>query len=169
MRRSCLLIAAFLLLAAPAVASADGLVTAKLSSTPDRVTAGKSWKVALTIKQQGRAPRSDLSPSIQIRDADGFTSTFPARPAKRAGRYLATVKFPRAGQWTYAIDDGVSSTPPVEHSVVIRDPAPAVDRPDPVGPRGLPIALAALLALGVGGYALVRRHRQRITGPPTPA
>jgi hypothetical protein len=167
--RRCLLIAAFLLLAAPAAALSDGLVTTKLSSTPDGVTTARPWKVVLTISQPGRAPRSDLAPAIQIRDADGFTSTFPAKPTKRPGRYRATVTFPRAGQWGYAVRDGLSTTPPVEHSVVIKDPAPVVNRPDPVGPRGLPIALAGLLALGGAAYALVRRHRQRITGPPHPA
>ena len=167
--RRCLLIAVFLLLAAPAAGVADGVVTTKLSSTPDSVKTGKPWKVTLTIHQQGRAPRSDLQPSIQIRDADGFTSTFPATPAQRAGRYRATVMFPKAGQYTYAVNDGLSHTPPAGHSVVIKDPEPVVDRPDPVGPRGLPIAIAGLLALAVGGYALMRRHRQRVSGPLHPA
>jgi hypothetical protein len=167
--RRCLLIAAFLLLAAPAAAVADGVVTTKLSSTPDSVKTGKPWKVTLTIHQQGRAPRADLQPSIQVVDADGFTSTFPATAAKQAGRYRATVTFPKAGQYTYAVNDGLSHTPAAGHSVVIKDPAPVVDRPDPVGPRGLPIALAGLLALLAGGYALLRRHRQRVTGPLHPA
>ena len=168
MRRS-LLIAAFLLLTAPAAALADGVVTTKLSSTPDSVKTGKPWKVTLTIHQQGRAPRADLRPSIQVVDADGFTSSFPATATKTAGRYQATVTFPKAGQYTYAVNDGLSHTPAAGHSVVIKDPPPAVDRPDPVGPRGLPIALAGLLALAAGGYALLRRHRQRVTGPLHPA
>ena len=167
--RRCLLIAAFLLLTAPAAALADGVVTTKLSSTPDSVKTGKPWKVTLTIHQQGRAPRADLQPSIRIVDADGFSRTFPATAAKQAGRYHATVTFPKAGQYTYAVSDGLSHTPAAGHSVVIKDPAPVVDRPDPVGPRGLPIALAGLLALVAGGYALVRRHRQRVTGPLHPA
>ena len=88
---------------------------------------------------------------------------------KRAGRYETTVVFPRAGQWSYAVRDGISTQPPVDHAVVIKDPAPVVNRPDPVGPRGLPIALAGLLALGAAGYAPPRRHRQRVTGPLHPA
>jgi len=168
--RRCLLIAAFLLLAAPAVAVANGRVTTKLSSTPESVPSGQAWKVVLTIHQPGRAPRSDLAPAIVIRDADGFASTFPAKPAGRPGRYVTTVTFPRAGQWSYAIRDGISTTPPRSRSVVIKAPAPLVDRPDPVGPPGLPIALAALLALGGAAYVLVKRHRdRRPTGPAHPA
>jgi hypothetical protein len=163
------LIAALLLLTAPAASAQSGHVTTTLSSSPDQVTTGKPWKVTLTVRQPGRAPRGDLSPAIQIRDADGFVSTFPARPAQRAGRYRTTVVFPRAGQWTYAVRDGISTTPPAEHPVVIKDPTPVVDRPDPVGPRGLPIAIAGLLLVGAGAYALLRRHRHNVTGPPTPA
>ena len=88
----------------------------------------------------------------------------------RPGRYVTTVTFPQAGQWSYAIRDGISTTPPKSRSVVIKAPAPLVDRPDPVGPPGLPIALAALLALGGAAYALVKRHRdRRPTGPAHPA
>jgi hypothetical protein len=167
--RRCLLFVALLVLAAPAAAAASGQVTTRLSSTPDRITAGKTWHVTLTISQPGRAPRSDLSPAIRIHDADGFVTTYPARPAKRPGRYTTTVAFPKAGQYTYAVLDGLSRTPPAEHAVVIKDPPPVVDRPDPVGPRGLPIALAGLLLAGLGGWALLRRHRQHVNGPPTPA
>ena len=167
--RRCLLIAALLLLAAPAAAVANGRVTTKLSSPPESVPAGQPWKVVLTIHQPGRAARSDLAPAIVIRDADGFASTFPAKAAGRPGRYVTTVTFPRAGQWSYAIRDGISTTTPRSRSVVIKAPAPLIDRPDPVGPPGLPIALAALLALGAAGYALMRRHRDRPTGPAHPA
>jgi hypothetical protein len=167
--RRCLLIAAFLLLAAPTAATAQGRATTKLSSQPESVPAGQPWKVVLTIHQAGRAPRSDLAPAIVIRDADGFASTFHARSTGQPGRYAATVTFPKAGQWSYAIRDGISTTPPEARSVLIRAPEPLVDRPDPVGPPGLPIALFALLALGGGAYALLRRHRERSTGPAHPA
>ena len=167
--RRCLLIAAFLLLAAPAATSAQVRATTKLSSKPESVPAGQPWKVVLTIRQAGRAPRSDLSPAIVIRDADGFASTFPARSTGRPGRYVTTVTFPKAGQWSYAIRDGISTTPPKARSVVIKQATPLVDRPDPVGPPGLPIALAGLLALGGAAYALRQRNRDRPTGPADPA
>ena len=163
--RRYLLIAAFLLLALPAVAAAQNRVTTTLSSTPDKVPVGEPWKVTLTIKQQGRAPRADLSPAIVIRDADGFSTTFPAKPAKKPGRYRTTVVFPKTGQWTYEIKDGLSAGPAESYSVVIKSPAPVVDRPDPVGPRGLPIIFAGVLALGAAGYVLLRRHRHPTLSP----
>ena len=162
--RRCLLIAVVLLLVAPAAALAQGRVTTTLSSKPDSVPVGEPWKVTLTIKQPGRAPRSDLKPVIVLRDADGFETTFPAAATKKAGRYRTTVTFPKAGQWTYLIRDGLSTTTPAVHSVVIKEPAPVVERPDPVGPPELPIIFAGVLILGGAGYALLRRHRQRPTG-----
>jgi hypothetical protein len=165
--RRCLSIVVTLLLAAPAAALADGATTTRLSSTPESVPAGHPWHVVLTIRQAGRAPRADLTPAVVIRDADGFASTFPARSTGRPGRYATTVTFPKAGQWTYAVKDGLSAAPPEVHPVLIRQPAPIVDRPDPVGPTELPIVLAAVLALGGAGIALWRhRHPPR---PPHPA
>ena len=166
--RRCLPIIAALLLAAPAAALADGTATTRLSSAPGSVPAGQPWKVVLTISQPGRAPRSDLAPAIVIRDADGFATTFRARPAGRPGRYAATVTFPKAGQWTYAIHDGISATPPVPHAVLIHQAPPIVDRPDPVGPPALPIVVAAVLAFAGAGIALWR-HRHPPTRPPHPA
>lgn len=164
--RRFLLIAALLVLAVPTAGFAQERATVELSSKPDKVPAGEHWKVTLTIKQPGRAPRADLSPSIEVRDADGFATTYRATPAKKAGRYKTTVVFPKAGQWTYAIRDGLSSAPPKFHSVVIKERAPVIDRPDPVGPPELPIIFAGVLALGAAGYVLIRRHRQRPPAQP---
>ena len=164
--RRLLLIAVLFLLAAPATGLAQERARVKLSSKPDKVPAGERWKVTLTITQPGRAPRRDLQPSIEVRDADGFTTTYRAVAGKQAGRYRTTVVFPKAGQWTYAIHDGLSRTPPRFRSVVIKEPAPVIDRPDPVGPRELPIIFAGVLALGAAGYVLIRRHRQRPPAQP---
>jgi hypothetical protein len=166
--RRCLPIVVTLLLAAPAAALADASAITRLSSTPESVPAGQPWHVVLTIRQPGRAPRADLAPAIVIRDADGFASSFPARATKRPGRYATTVTFPKAGQWTYAVQDGITAAPPAAHPVLIREPAPVVDRPDPVGPTELPIVVAAVLALGAAGIVLWR-HRHPPTRPPHPA
>lgn len=161
MRRS-LLILPLLLLTAPAVAHAGGFATTGLSSTPDGLRAGQPWKVELTILQHGRTPLSDLSPEIVTIDADGNRTTFRAKPAAKPGRYAAIVRFPKPGQWSYAVYDGFNNAMPTTYpAVLIRDPAPttAVRRPDPVGPPGLPIALAGVLL--VGGVALWLVHRRR--------
>src|SRR4051794_5722452 len=132
--RRCLLILSLLLLTAPAVAHAGGSAPVRLSSTPDGLRVGQPWRVGMTIRPPGRAPRSDLRPVIVTRDADGYPTTFRAHSTGRPGHYAATVRFPRAGQWTYSVSDGVGAAAPSTYpAVVIRPPsvAPAARRPDP--------------------------------------
>ena len=160
--RRLLLILPLLLLTTPAVAHAGGFATTGLSSTPQGLRAGQPWKVQLTILQHGRTPLSDLRPEIVTLDADGNRTTFRAKPTGRAGHYSATVRFPKAGQWSYAVYDGFNNAMPTTYpAVLIRSSAPAttVRRPDPVGPPGLPIALAGVLLLG--GLLVWLMHRRR--------
>jgi hypothetical protein len=160
--RRCLLILPLLLLTAPAVAHAGGFATTGLSSTPEGLRAGQPWKVELTILQHGRTPLSDLRPEVVAVDADGNRTTFRAKPTGKPGRYSATVRFPKAGQWSYMVYDGFNNAMPTTYpAVLIRDSAPAttVRRPDPVGPPGLPIALGGVLL--VGALALWLLHRRR--------
>src|SRR4051812_26299021 len=160
--RRCLLILPLLLLTAPAVAHAGGSAPVRLSSTPEGLRAGQPWRVELTIAQPGRAPRSDLRPVIVTRDADGYPTTFRAHPTPRAGHYAATVRFARAGQWTYSVSAGVGgATASTFPAVVIRPPhpAPAVRRPGPRGPAALPLVPGAGLALAAAAVGLARRRR----------
>jgi hypothetical protein len=160
--RRCLLILPLLLLTAPAVAHAGGFATTGLSSTPEGLRAGQPWKVELTILQHGRTPLSDLSPEIVAVDADGNRTTFRAKPTGEPGRYAATVRFPKPGQWSYMVYDGFNNAMPTTYpAVLIRDPEPvgSVRRPDPVGPPGLPIAIGGVLLVGALGLWLVHRRR----------
>ena len=126
---SLLLILPLLLLTAPAVAHAGGFATTGLSSTPDGLRAGQPWKVELTILQHGRTPLSDLRPEIVTIDADGNRTTFRAKPTGRAGRYAATVRFPKAGQWSYIVYDGFNNAMPTTYpAVLIRVRGPGDDR-----------------------------------------
>src|SRR3954447_10148254 len=161
--RRCLLILPLLLLTAPAVAHADGLATVRLSSTPDSLRAGRPWRVELAIRQPGRAPRSDLRPAVVVRDADGNRTTYRAAPTPRTGHYATTVRFPRAGQWTYFVYDGINPENPHTFPAVVIRPANApvvtTRHPDPVGPPALPIILAGALALVAVAIWLARRRR----------
>src|SRR4051794_41986676 len=92
--RRCLLILPLLLLTAPAVAHAGGLATVRLSSTPDGLRASQPWRVALAIRQPGRAPRSDLRPAVVVRDADGNRPTHRALPPPPRGHHPTAVRLP---------------------------------------------------------------------------
>jgi len=162
MRRS-LLILPLVLLMAPAAAHAGGFATTGLSSTPDGLRAGQPWKVELTILQHGRTPLTDLRPEVVTVDPDGNRTTFRARPTSRDGHYAATVRFPKAGQWTYYVYDGFNNATPTTYPAVLIRPAhdagAAVRRPNPVGPPELPIIFAGVLVLGAAAFWLARRRR----------
>jgi hypothetical protein len=160
--RRLLLILPLLLLTAPAAAHAGGFATTGLSSTPEGLRAGQPWKVELTILQHGVTPLSELRPEIITFDADGNRTTFRAKRSRPAGHYTATVRFPKAGQWSYAVYDGFNNAAPTTYpSVLIRSAAPSttVRRPDPVGPPGIPIAIAGVLLLGGVAIWLINRRR----------
>jgi hypothetical protein len=160
--RRWLLILPLLLLTAPAVAHAGGLATTRLASTPHGLRPGQPWKVELTILRSGRTPLTGLRPAVVAIDADGNRTTFRARPTGRPGHYAASVRFPKPGLWSYAVYDGFDNALPTTYPAVLIRPttvAPAARRPDPVGPPGLPIALAGVLLLGGVALWLARRRR----------
>ena len=183
------MLAALAALALPASAGAGGFATVGLGSLPDGTAPGTPWHVELTILQHGRGPLSDLSPTIRIRSADGRSArTFAARPAGEPGVYRADVVFPRAGRWTYVVDDGFSlrhtfapvaigssraiATPGASGS---RPAAPAPAREAGSGSRSgsgasvgaalAAAAIAGLLAALLSAALLRRRHARAAAAP----
>jgi hypothetical protein len=142
----------------PAAASAGGWATVGLSSTPDGLKPGATWNVELQILQHGRTPLDDVHPTITI--SSGATSrTFTTRPTGRPGTYRASVEFPRAGTWSYAIADGFTAThsyPPVQ--IGATSAGPAASSGDIAYDR---LVLAALGAIAAGGLAFVAPRRRR--------
>ncbi|MEA2141720.1 MAG: hypothetical protein QOI64_150, partial [Solirubrobacteraceae bacterium] len=126
------------LLALPAGALAGGWATVGLSSTPDGLAPGAPWKVDIEVLQHGRTPLDGVHPTVTIASADGSVErTFATRPGKRPGIHRASVTFPRAGRWTYVIDDGFTA----------RHPYPAVQ----IGGAGAATAVAGGDGAGRGG------------------
>lgn len=107
MRAFLLAVSAALVLAAPA--AAGGWATAGLGPPDSGLGAGDTWNAEVTILQHGQTPLVGVSPVVKI-SKGGETHDFPAAPTGEAGVYLAKVKFPSAGRWTYQVDDGFSQT-----------------------------------------------------------
>ena len=92
-----------LLLAAPAFAG--GFATVGLAPPPAGIEPGDTWTATATILQHGRTPMDGLAPILTIRNGN-VVETFPLEPTKTSGVYMAKVKFPSGGEWTYIVDDG---------------------------------------------------------------
>jgi hypothetical protein len=107
MRAFLLAVSAALLLAAPA--AAGGWATAGLGPPDSGLGAGDTWNAQVTILQHGVTPLVGVAPVVKI-SKGGETHEFAAAPTDQAGVYLAKVKFPSEGSWTYQVWDGFGQT-----------------------------------------------------------
>jgi hypothetical protein len=151
MRAFLLAVSAALVLAAPA--AAGGWATAGLGPPDSGLGAGDTWNAEVTILQHGVTPLVGVSPVVKI-SKGGKTYDFPAAPTGEDGVYLAKVKFPSEGRWTYQVDDGFSQT----HSfAAVQIGAGSGDGgfSIPDWTWGLVAAAAGLLVL----FLIARRHR----------
>ena len=158
-------------LALPATAQAGGWATVGLDPVPGAARADQPQDVELTILQHGRTPLDGLAPAVRVSPAGGGgVRIFRARPAGRPGVYTARVVFPRAGVWSYAVDDGFTARHAfgdvrVASAAAAGGAAEAGDDGDPWpwSPGALAAAAAAglLTAFGVGRA----RRRRPAVGP----
>ncbi len=82
---------------------AGGWATVTLDQVPSDLRAGDTHRVGYTILQHGITPFRDSSTFIRARSNTGETATFRARPDGAAGHYVAEVRFPSAGSWTWEV------------------------------------------------------------------
>ena len=106
MRTLLLTLAAAAALAVAGTASAGGWATAGVSPPPDDPTAGSGWDAKITILQHGQTPLMGVHPTISLIGKGGEKKTFAAKATDEPGVYVAKVKFPAAGSWTYEVYDG---------------------------------------------------------------
>ena len=153
-------------LALPAAAQAGGWATVGLDPVPGAARADQPQDVELTILQHGRTPLDGLAPAVRVSPrAAASVRIFRARPAGRPGVYTARVVFPRAGVWSYAVDDGFTA----RHAfgdVRVASAAAAADAAAEAGDDGdpwpwSPGALAAAAAAGLLAAFGVSRARRR--------
>ena len=150
-------------LAAPA-ATAGGWATAGVDSQPS----GKEWDATITILRHGRTPTDDAAPSITIRNDEGVTKTFAAKPIG-GGRYTVRVEFPTEGTWRYEVNTGLAATGHGADQVQTFAPVEIRGAGDggsamPAWPLATAAALALLLAIG---FFLARRRRLTPSLAPT--
>jgi YtkA-like len=163
MRTLLLTLAAVGALAVAGTASAGGWATAGVSPPPDDPTAGSTWEAKITVLQHGQTPLVGISPTISLIGKGGQRETFQTKATDEPGVYLAKVKFPAAGSWSYEVYDGfgeyggaqthtfgaISVGPSAGGSGVELPPTPVF--------VGVLLALGAVIALVLG----MRRARPR--------
>jgi YtkA-like len=164
MRTLLLTLAAAGALAVAGTASAGGWATAGVSPPPDDPTAGSTWDAKITILQHGQTPLVGVMPTMTLSGKGGNRVTFPAKATDEPGVYLAKVKFPSAGSWSYEVYDGFGEYGGAQtHTFGAISVGGASASSGGLDLPSLPITAGILLALGAA-IALVlgmRRARPR--------
>jgi hypothetical protein len=176
MRRT-LVLTAFLLVAAAALASAAAAkdMSVALASAAPGLDAGEPWQAELLVHGVPEM-LAEATPSFTIRNTDsGETQTFaakrlPGRTADGQLRYGAAVVFPSEGLWRYTVGDGITDREyeggTVQVGTPAAAPAPTTSRPQPVaaaddgGFPAWPLAVGAIAAFALaalGAFAVKRR------------
>ena len=154
-------------------AQAGGWATVELGEpVPSDLSAGTPWKVELIVKQHGVTPLDDLTPCVEITNAQGAKELFPAKPAGAPGTYVADVTFPAGGMWNTRIYDGFTDATP--HRLKAFEVAPAAGTAAGGGGSDFPwpqAIAAGLIALLFAGALLLTfgrpRRRARSAGSVT--
>ena len=163
MRTLLLTLAAVGALAVAGTASAGGWATAGVSPPPDDPTAGSTWEAKITVLQHGQTPLVGISPTISLIGKGGKRETFSTKPTDEPGVYLAKVKFPAAGSWSYEVYDGFGEYGGAQThtfgaiSVGAGSSGSGFDLPSLPITAGILLALGAAIALVLG----MRRVRPR--------
>lgn len=155
-------------LALPGSALAGGWATAGLGPPDDGIGPGDTWNAKVTILQHGNpeTPLMGLSPTVTIRKGS-VSKTFAAKETGDLGVYVAKVKFPSSGRWTYEVYDGFTMYGGQKtHQfapVTIGTAGDGGGFPAPT----VAAVVAALLGLGFALWLLSRRIRVRAAAPTT--
>lgn len=153
-------------LAVPGGAGAGGWATAGLGPPPDGIQAGDTWNANITILQHGQTPLAGAHPTVTIRNDEGRAITFPATPTGEVGVYLAKVKFPSAGSWSYDVYDGFDQYGGGQTHSFGQVTIPGSEDGLPLWPVALfGLGLAAALIVGAAVWVARLRHQES----PVPA
>lgn len=90
---------------------AGGWAVVTLDALPTRLVAGEAFAVGLVVRQHGRTPMKDLTPTLIAQHIEtGERVTAVALPEGEVGHYVAALTLPSAGVWHWVINDGFVTT-----------------------------------------------------------
>ena len=115
------------LAALTSTALAGGWAVTTLDAVPAGVRAGQSLAIGFTIRQHGVTParveQYGGQVAIRIRPTWKPAADVPARADGPVGHYLAEVRFPSAGVWSWEVEQGPFAPQPLGTVTVEAPPA----------------------------------------------
>ena len=144
---------------------AGGWAVITLDTFPTDVVAGKSFIIGFTVMQHGKTPMADIEPTITATLSNADTFVVKAVPEGKIGHYVATLTFPKAGNWSWSIQAFTMDQPmPVlSVSAAVTSASQSVTKresqPAPISP--LLIVRASALAIGLISLGVAFRRKSR--------
>ena len=108
-------------LALTAFAPMGGWATITMDPYATRIAPSEPLQLAFVVKQHGVTPLAGLEPRIEAAADGQKTVTVKATAAKGEGRYAATVRLTKAGDWTITVHSGFRT------SKLVLDPVHVLD------------------------------------------
>jgi len=82
---------------------AGGWAVITLDKLPSGIVAGEPLTVGFMVRQHGRTPMADIYPTITATLSKSESFVVKAEPEGEVGHYVATLTFPKEGNWSWSI------------------------------------------------------------------
>lgn len=144
---------------------AGGWAVITLDELPSGVVAGEPITIGFTVLQHGRTPMDGLDPTVTARLSMTEKFIAKAEPQGETGHYVATLTFPKEGDWEWSIQaftmDQVMPVLSVAAPGIASGSTSFVRTEPPLIPPLLIVRTVAL-ALGLIGLVVIVRRRSRL-------
>jgi len=82
---------------------AGGWAVITLDKLPSGIVAGEPLTVGFMVRQHGKTPMADIFPTITVTLSKSESFVVKAEPEGEVGHYVATLTFPKEGNWSWSI------------------------------------------------------------------
>lgn len=151
-----------LLSAVPVFAGGWAVIT--LDGLPTDVVAGEPLTIGFTVMQHGKTPMTDIEPTVTAKRSASEKLVVSAEPQGKPGHYVATLTFPKEGDWEWSIQaftmDQAMPVLKVAAPLASSGNQPVV-KAEPVAPRFSPILIIRVLALVTGLVCVVLAYQRK--------
>ena len=144
-------------------AFAGGWAVISLDELPANVVAGEPLTVGFTVLQHGHTPMEGLTPTVTAFHKD-TRFIAEAEPSGKPGHYMATLTFPREGEWIWSIQAFTMDQPMPRMNVAAPSAVAAANQPlqyEAVTAAIPPLVVLRVLVFAIALVGLVLAYQRR--------
>jgi cytochrome c2 len=134
---------------------AGGWAVITLDELPLNVVAGEPLTIGFTVLQHGITPMSGLDPTVTAKLSSTEKMVVDAEPQGNPGHYVATLTFPKEGNWEWSIQAFTMDQPMPMLNVAVPNVASANEPVTKIESEPTSVPLLLFLRVLVFGIALI--------------